>query len=259
MAEVEVELKGDVAWIRLNREDRMNAFDAAMNRRIVDAIRAAATSGVIVITGTGRAFCAGGYLARLKEADPIEIRNMFYGSLELFDTIRNSPRPVIAAVNGAAIGGGNELVVACDLAVAAESASFGQNGVRIGSAPVLGGTNLLAMSIGEKRTKEVAFLCRKYSAREALQSGWINEVVPDERLQEEVTKWADELLAMSPRYLEIAKVNSNVWWNQCRDNYLSGLATLVQAIGSEDMVEGVAAFSEKRKPRFRSRKERSAT
>lgn len=259
MAEVEVELKGDVAWIRLNREDRMNAFDAAMNRRIVDAIRAAATSGVIVITGTGRAFCAGGYLARLKEADPIEIRNMFYGSLELFDTIRNSPRPVIAAVNGAAIGGGNELVVACDLAVAAESASFGQNGVRIGSAPVLGGTNLLAMSIGEKRTKEVAFLCRKYSAREALQSGWINEVVPDERLQEEVTKWADELLAMSPRYLEIAKVNSNVWWNQCRDNYLSGLATLVQAIGSEDMVEGVTAFSEKRKPRFRSRKERSAT
>lgn len=259
MAEVDAELKGDVAWIRLNREDRMNAFDAAMNRRIVEAIRDAANSGVIVITGTGRAFCAGGYLARLKEADPIEIRNMFYGSLELFDTIRNSPRPVIAAVNGAAIGGGNELVVACDLAVAAESATFGQNGVRIGSAPVLGGTNLLAMSIGEKRTKEVAFLCRKYSAREALQLGWINEVVPDERLQEEVTKWADELLAMSPRYLEIAKVNSNVWWNQCRDNYLGGLATLVQAIGSEDMIEGVTAFSEKRKPRFRSRKERSAT
>lgn len=259
MAEVELELKGDVAWIRLNREDRMNAFDAAMNRRIVEAIRAASGSGVIVLTGTGRAFCAGGYLARLKEADPNEIRNMFYGSLELFDTVRNSPRPVIAAVNGAAIGGGNELVVACDLAVAAESATFGQNGVRIGSAPVLGGTNLLAMSIGEKRTKEVAFLCRRYSAREALQLGWINAVVADDRLQEEVTKWADELLEMSPRYLEIAKVNSNVWWNQCRDNYLSGLAILVQAIGSEDMVEGVAAFSEKRKPRFRTRKKHAAT
>jgi len=256
MADVEIERRGDVAWIRLNREDRMNAFDAAMNRCIIEAIRSASDSGVLVITGTGRAFCAGGYLARLQDADPIVIRSMFYASLDLFDAIRNCPRPVIAAVNGVAVGGGNELVVACDLAIAAESAVFGQNGVRIGSAPVLGGTNLLAMNIGEKRTKEVAFLCRRYSAREALQLGWINGVVADEELQAEVTRWADELLQMSPRYLEIAKANSNVWWNQCRDNYLSGLAMLVQAIGSEDMREGVAAFTEKRKPRFRAAKKR---
>jgi len=259
MADVVVELRGDVAWIRLNREDRMNAFDAEMNRCIVEAIRGASNSGVIVITGTGRAFCAGGYLARLKTADPVAIRGMFYGSLELFDAIRASPRPIIAAVNGAAIGGGNELVVACDLAIAAESATFGQNGVRIGSAPVLGGTNLLAMSIGEKRTKEVAFLCRRYPAREALALGWINGVVADDRLESEVTRWADELLDMSPRYLEIAKISSNVWWNQCRDNYLNGLATLVQAIGSDDMIEGVTAFSEKRKPRFRDGNRRIAT
>jgi len=259
MADVEVERRGDVAWIRLNREDRMNAFDAEMNHCIVEAIRGAADSGVIVITGTGRAFCAGGYLARLKDADPVAIRGMFYGSLELFDSIRTSPRPVIAAVNGAAVGGGNELVVACDLAIAAESATFGQNGVRIGSAPVLGGTNLLAMSIGEKRTKEVAFLCRRYAAHEALALGWINGVVADDQLESEVTRWADELLEMSPRYLEIAKISSNVWWNQCRDNYLNGLATLVQAIGSDDMMEGVTAFSEKRKPRFRSGGGRTVT
>lgn len=253
MTDVEVTQNGDIAWIRLNREDRMNALDADMNRRIVDALHSSSDCGVIVITGTGRAFCAGGYVARLQEADPQELRKLFYGSLELFDAIRMNPRPVIAAVNGAAVGGGNELVVACDLAIASDSATFGQNGPRIGSAPVLGGTNLLAMSIGEKRTKEVAFLCRRYTAHEALSLGWINAVVPADRLTAEVTRWARELLDMSPRYLEIAKANSNVWWNMCRDNYLSGLTSLVQAIGSEDMIEGAKAFSEKRKPRFRDK------
>jgi 1,4-dihydroxy-2-naphthoyl-CoA synthase len=165
---------------------------------------------------------------------------------------------VIAAVNGAAAGGGNELVVACDLAIAAERATFGQTGVRVGSAPVLGGTNFLAMSVGEKRAKEIAFLCRRYPAREALEMGLINAVVPDDQLEQEVTKWADELLAMSPRYLEIAKISSNVWWNQCRDSYLSGLGMLVQAIGSKDMIEGASAFMEKRAPQFEGRSPRNS-
>jgi 2-ketocyclohexanecarboxyl-CoA hydrolase len=254
MADIECEQRGDVAWIRLNRPERMNSYDAKMAGELIDAIDAAASSGVIVLTGTGRAFCAGGYLANLSNPDRNELRSMFYGSLKVFDAIRNSPRPVIAAVNGAAVGGGNELVVACDLAIACESATFGQTGVRIGSAPVLGGTNFLSMSIGEKRAKEVAFLCRRYKAREALELGWINTVVADDLLQAETTRWADELLAMSPRYLDIAKISSNVWWNQCRDAYLSGLGMLVQAIGSNDMVEGATAFMEKRKPRFEGRK-----
>jgi 1,4-dihydroxy-2-naphthoyl-CoA synthase len=156
-------------------------------------------------------------------------------------------------VNGAAAGGGNELVVACDLAIAAERATFGQTGVKIGSAPVLGGTNFLTMSVGEKRAKEISFLCRRYPASEALAMGLINAVVPGEQLEDEVTRWADELLRMSPRYLEIAKISSNSWWNQNRDNYLSGLGMLVQAIGSADMIEGATAFMEKRKPRFEGR------
>ncbi len=253
MSDIEVEVRGEVSWITLNRPERMNAYDAEMAQALVEAIENAANSGVIVLTGAGRAFCAGGYLANLSDPDPVALRSMFYGSLHLYEAIRTSPRPVIAAVNGAAAGGGNELVVACDLAIAAENATFGQTGVRVGSAPVLGGTNFLTMNIGEKRAKEVAFMCRRYPAKEALDMGWINAVVPAEQLEDEVTKWADELLNMSPRYLEIAKISSNVWWNQCRDAYLSGLGMLVQAIGSKDMIEGATAFMEKRPPRFEGR------
>ena len=256
MSDIEVERKGEVEWIRLNRADRMNAYDAAMAEELIDAIQNAADAGVIVITGTGRAFCAGGYLADLSDPDPIALRRMFYGSLHVYEAIRTSPRPVIAAVNGAAAGGGNELVVACDLAIAAESAKLGQTGVKIGSAPVLGGTNFLAMTVGEKRAKEIAFMCRRYTAAEAVELGWINAVVPDDRLESEVTAWADELLKMSPKYLEIAKISSNVWWNQCRDNYLSGLGMLVQAIGSHDMLEGASAFMEKRTAQFEGREAR---
>jgi len=257
MSDIEVERKGEVEWIRLNRPDRMNAYDAAMAEELIDAIQNAADSGVIVITGSGRAFCAGGYLADLSDPDPIALRRMFYGSLQVYEAIRISPRPVIAAVNGAAAGGGNELVVACDLAIAAQSAKLGQTGVKIGSAPVLGGTNFLAMTVSEKRAKEIAFMCRRYTAAEALDLGWINAVVPDDELESEVTAWANELLKMSPKYLEIAKISSNVWWNQCRDNYLSGLGMLVQAIGSHDMLEGAQAFMEKRTPQFEGREART--
>jgi len=254
MSDIIVERRGEVEWIRLNRPDRMNSYDADMAKALIAAVENASDAGVIVLTGTGRAFCAGGYLANLSDPNPEDLRGMFYGSLKVYESLRLSPRPVIAAVNGAAAGGGNELVVACDMAIAADTATFGQTGVKVGSAPILGGTNFLTMSVGEKRAKEISFMCRRYKAAEALEMGLINAVVAPDQLEAEVTKWADELLRMSPRYLEIAKISSNVWWNQCRDNYLSGLGMLVQAIGSKDMIEGATAFMEKRRPRFEGRK-----
>ena len=104
------------------------------------------------------------------------------------------------------------------------------------------------MTVGEKRAKEVAFQCRKYSAQEAMDLGWINQVVPDNELEAEVERWCEEIIAMSPRYMEVAKASSNVMYNQMRDNMVQGLSALIQAIGSPDMKEGASAFVEKRRP-----------
>jgi enoyl-CoA hydratase/carnithine racemase len=245
------ERRGEAAWIILNRPERLNAYDAAMLEAISEALRSSRDAAAVVLTGAGKAFCAGGYLAALAEPDETALRALFEGSLMVIDALRSHPRPVIAAVNGAAAGGGNELVIACDLAIASADATFGQTGPRVGSAPVLGATNALAMMVGEKRAKEISFLCRRYSAEDALRLGLVNAVVPGEELEAEVGRWIEEILALSPRYLEIAKISSNLWWNMCRDSFLSGIGMLTQAIGSEDMREGARAFLEKRPPHFR--------
>lgn len=253
--DVVVTQRAGATWIRLNRPERKNAFGPEMLATITAAVKEAAATDVtaIVITGTDDAFCAGGFLDNLADPDVHALRTMFFGCLELFEQIRFAPMPVIAAVNGVAAGGGNELVVACDLAIAADTAWLGQTGPKVGSAPVLGGTNMLAVNVGEKRAKEISFLCRRYTAAQALELGWINEVVPRDDLGSAVDSMVAELAEKSPRYLEIAKLSSNVWWNACRDSYQNSLGMLVQAIGSKDMREGAQAFKEKRKPSFHPR------
>jgi 2-ketocyclohexanecarboxyl-CoA hydrolase len=248
--DVITEQRGSALWIRLNRPERRNAYDAEMAAAVVAALDSAAAMRSVVITGVDRSFCAGGSLASLSTPTPADMRHLYRASLRLFDAIRTCPRPVIAGVNGPAAGGGNELVVACDLAIAARSATFGQTGPRVGSAPVTGATNVMSVQIGEKRAKELSMLCRRYSADDALRMGLVNAVVDDDQLESTVEAWCDELAALSPRYLEITKISSNVWWNTARDSFSTGLGMLVQAIGSADMVEGASAFLEKRRPRF---------
>lgn len=250
MGEVLVEQRGEATWITFDAPERRNAFDPAMADAAVAGLEAATASRAVVLTGAPGAFCAGGSLALLGEPTLPEMRALYRGSLRLFDAVRQCPRPVIAAVNGAAAGGGNELVVACDLAIAARSATFGQTGPRVGSAPVTGATNVLGVQIGEKRAKEMSLLCRRYSAAQALELGLVNRVVEDDELPAAVEELVAELAELSPRYLEIAKVSSNIWWNAARDSFSSGLGMLIQAVGSPDMREGASAFLEKRRPSF---------
>jgi 2-ketocyclohexanecarboxyl-CoA hydrolase len=248
--QVQVEDRGETRWIRLNAPQRRNAYDQVMAETIAAAVESASGLRSVVITGVDRSFCAGGSLTTLSKPTTTQLRVLYQSSLRMFDAIRSCPRPVIAAVNGAAAGGGNELVVACDLAVAARSATFGQTGPRVGSAPVTGATNVMSVQIGEKRAKELSFLCRRYTAEQAWRMGLVNAVVDDGQLEPEVRRWCSELHALSPRYLEITKVSSNIWWNGARDNFAGGIGMLVQAIGSEDMIEGARAFLEKRPPAF---------
>lgn len=250
MGQIHVNKRNEAVWITFDAPERRNAFDPEMAQAAVDALEQSTDARAVVITGAPGGFCAGGALDLLGTPTLPQMRELYRMSLRLFDAVRNHPRPVIAAVNGAAAGGGNELVVACDLAVAGASATFGQTGPRVGSAPVTGATNALGVQIGEKRAKEMAFLCRRYTATQALELGLVNQVVPDDELEAAVDAILKELRALSPRYLEIAKVSSNLWWNQARDNFMSGLGMLVQAVGSDDMVEGATSFLEKRSPEF---------
>jgi len=259
VSDVEVERRGEVVWVTINRPDRRNAYDLAMATTMIQAFEAAADAAAVVLSGAGGAFCAGGSLDQLGEPDPRQLRALFRASLRMVDAIRACPCPVIAAVDGPAAGGGNELVIACDLAVATRRSTFGQTGPKVGSAPVLGATNLLAVQVGEKRAKEMAMLCRRYSADQALTMGLINEVVDDDGLEVAIERWVGEIQQLSPRYLEIAKVSSNQWWNHSKDNMNAGLSALIQAIGSEDMREGARAFLEKRRPDFRGARRCSDT
>jgi len=241
-------------WITINHPERHNSFDGDTLLELTAAFETAAMDRencAIVLTGAGdEAFSAGGYLKDLTDFD-IEMGRFLFGqTIKCTNAMRQAPMAVIAAVNGWAMGGGNELVVAADFAIASDRAKFGQTGPRIGSSPVFGGTNLLALNIGEKRAKEVCMMCRPYPAQEALEMGWINKVVPHEELHEEIDRWIEDLSERSPAYIELTKVSSNVWWDMMAPHYQHGQQILLQLAGGPEMTEGATAFMEKRKPDF---------
>lgn len=249
------EKRDGVLRITINHPERHNSVDDDGWLELKQAFEAADADGeigVIVLTGAGdKAFCAGGYLKDLAEFEPEKSRRMFRNSALMFNAMRKARQPIIAAVNGYAIGGGNEVVVACDLAIASEHAKFAQVGPKVGSSPVFGGNNLLALSIGEKRAKEVVMLNHQFTAQEAFQLGWINKVVPHAELYDEVERWCQELLDRAPSYLELTKVSSNVWWDMMHQAYAHGEQVLMRLAGGAEMLEGTRAFMEKRKPNFR--------
>ncbi len=243
-----------VARITINRPEKYNAFRGQTCDELIDALHAAAwdkSIGVVVLTGAGdKAFCTGGdqsahdggYDGRGVIGLPVE---------ELQGLIRDVPKPVIARVNGFAIGGGNVLVTCCDLAIASETAQFGQVGPKVGSVDPGFGTAFLARVVGEKKAREIWFLCRRYSAQQALAMGLVNAVVPSDELDAEVDRWCKEILALSPTAIAIAKRSFNADSDSIRGIGGLGMQALSLFYGTQESQEGVQAFLEKRKPRFR--------
>ncbi len=249
------EKRDAVGWITFNHPERRNSFDHAMIAEFSDALESChedANIGVVVVTGAGdKAFCAGGYLADLRNFTPEKGRRLFDAAVRGLTLMRRIRQPVIAAVNGAAIGGGNEIVICADLAIAAEQATFGQVGPKVGSSPFFGGSNLLALTVGEKKTREVVYMCKQYTAQEAVDLGMVNKVVPYEQLYTETEEWCETLLDRSPSYLELSKISANVWFDMLMPSLELAKLAMIRMAGCDEMTEGATAFMEKRKPNFR--------
>ena len=245
-----VEVEERIAWLRFNRPETLNAFDPAQFRLLADLLDEMSVRkdvGVVVLTGVGRAFSAGGDVREFTKEGLVDTG---IHALRALTAIRRCRKPVIAMVNGLAVGGGNELVIAADLAIAARSARLGQAGTMIGACPVIGGTNLLPLQIGEKRAKQIVFFSEKVPAEQALEWGWVNEVVPDDELEATVTSWARRLLELHPQSMQIAKAASNVWWNLSYDSMVNGLELIAMGVHPDSVEEGREAFLAKRKPDY---------
>jgi 2-ketocyclohexanecarboxyl-CoA hydrolase len=250
------EVRAGVATITINRPEVHNAFRATTCEELIDAFRRAASDrdvGVVVLTGAGgKAFCTGGdqkaheaggdYGGRGTVGLPVE---------ELHSAIRDTPKPVIAKVRGYAIGGGNVLATLCDLTLASETAEFGQVGPKVGSVDPGFGTAYLARVVGEKKAREMWYLCRRYSAQEAMTMGLVNSVLSDDKLDAEVERWCAEILSRSPTALALAKRSLNADSESIRGLSSLGMQALALYYQTDESREGVRAFQEKRPPEFR--------
>jgi naphthoate synthase len=256
--DIRYELSGDgIAKITIDRPEVRNAFrpqTVIEMSRAFELAREDPAVGVIVLTGEGPlAFCSGGDQRvrgdRGYETEPGSGVGRFHVT-DLHVQIRRLPKPVVAMVAGYAVGGGHVLHVCCDLTIAADNARFGQTGPQVGSFDGGYGASLLAAQIGQKRAKEIWFLCRQYDAQQALDWGLVNAVVPLERLEEETVAWCARMLELSPMALRLLKASFNA-----NEDGMAGLQQLAHDTNllfyaSEEAQEGREAYKAKRKPDF---------
>jgi naphthoate synthase len=253
--DIRYEVAEGIAKLTICRPEVRNAFRPRTLFELQDAFERARSDpavGVIVLTGEGpEAFCSGGD-QRIRGDDGY-VGDDGIGRLNVLDLqiqIRRLPKPVVAMVAGYAIGGGHVLHVVCDLTVAADNARFGQTGPKVGSFDGGYGSGLLARSVGQKKTREIWFLCEEYDAHEALEMGLVNKVVPLEQLEVETVAWCKRMLQHSPLALRMLKASLNA-----ADDGLAGIqqlagdATLLYYM-SEEAQEGKQAYLEKRRPEF---------
>lgn len=206
----------------------------------------------MALTGEGnKAFCAGGdQKQRMETGDYGPSQSGLFEVEALHRVIRDTPKPVIAAVNGLAIGGGHVLHVLCDLTIAADTAQFGQNGPRVGSFDAGLGSGYLARVIGEKRTREIWFMLRRLSAAEAMDWGLVNKVVPADQLRDEVRAWAEQMMKYSPTALKVLKQSLNTDTEHFVSIGSMAYTTLKLFGETEEAREGIEAFNAKREPDF---------
>ena len=245
-----------IAKITINRPEVRNAFRPLTVREMRSALNDAREDtkiGVIILTGEGeKSFCSGGD-QRIRGSAGYEDSETGHLRLNVLDfqrEIRTCPKPVVAMVAGYAIGGGHVLHVMCDLTIAAENAIFGQTGPKVGSFDGGYGSSYLARMVGQKKAREIWFLCRQYTAQQALEMGMVNTVVPLEKLEEETLQWSREMLQHSPMALRCLKSALNADCDgQAGLQELAGNATMLYYM-SEEGQEGRNAYLEKRKPDF---------
>lgn len=244
-----------IAKITINRERYRNAFTPLTTWEMSQAFnycRDCLDIRVVLLTGAGdKAFCSGGDMHVKGHGGYIDGQGVPRLSvLDVQMQIRRLPKPVIAMVNGYAIGGGHVLHVVCDLTICSENAIFGQTGPKVGSFDAGFGSSYLARIVGQKKAREIWFLCRQYNAEEALQMGLVNKVVPLEQLEDECVKWAETMMERSPLALRMIKAGLNAELDgQAGIQELAGDATMLYYCLDEAQ-EGGKAFLEKRKPDF---------
>lgn len=251
-----MKVEGGICWISLNRPDKLNCMTVEMHELICEALDEAegdGSVGCIVITGAGnRAFCAGADVAQLGRLSPYEAKEFSEKGHKTLTKILLHPKPVVAAVNGYALGGGCELAAACDFRIASEKARFGQPEINLGLVPGWGGTQLLQRIIGPARAKEMIMTGAMLNAQEAQHLGLVNKVVEADELNEEVRAFAESLSRGPNMALMEAKrlVNLTLEFDEGLTEEANAFSKL---FSTEDFKEGVAAFKEKRKPSFKGR------
>ena len=246
---------GGIAKITINRPRVYNAFRPKTNMEMLDAMnicRERNDIGVVILTGAGdKAFCSGGDQSVKGIGGYVDDNGVpRLNVLDLHKAIRSLPKPVIAMVNGYSIGGGNVLQVVCDLSIASENARFGQTGPKVGSFDAGFGSSYLARCVGQKKAREIWFLCKQYTAQEALEMGMVNKVVPFDKLEEETVEWCRIILKRSPMAIRMIKRALNAELDgQHGLMEFAGDTTLMYYLMAEAQ-EGKNAFLEKRDPDF---------
>ncbi|MDH3249862.1 MAG: enoyl-CoA hydratase-related protein [Acidimicrobiia bacterium] len=258
--EISYEVRDNVAWLTIERPEVKNAFREQTLDEIAEAAnstREDPTIAALVISGSGGAFSAGGDFHAMMKLNKANSYMWNDRMMKVAMTLRNLPIPVIAMVEGPCVGGGHELMLWCDLVITADDATFGQTGARVGACPTVGATQYIAKLIGERRAKEMIFLCKTYTGKEAAEIGLANISVPREELRSKVEEVCRQIVGYSSATIRATKVSLNFDSDALYPSWQHGMELLANIWGTDESLEGMNAFLEKRKPNFQQFRERN--